>query len=560
MPPMTSTRWPRLTVPYKWKRLFALLADNPLYIALLVVIALATGLAEVGLMLIVTRLALNASAGGDRFDLTRNWSVTVTEALVLGVAVLIARFLISMLAVRVRAGLNYRVVSHQRMRLAEVFLAADRLRQMNEPSGTLQKVVAEFPTRGSSLLAQTTLSLASGLSLLTVVVSALIIDPRALIFMLGGLVVISIVLGPLKNSVGRRSQRAVDEQLEFANELGEIDGITLEIKAFGVEPQVLAKIRTLVNRDASSQMRLGMASGLMTPVYSFLAYALILVAVASASRFEFLSLDSFAAVVLIMLRAFTYGQDVQNGISALNEFLPFIDTMDRFQHRLTSESTPTPTAHRTSLRSIRLENLEFSYPGRPSLFSDLTIEIERGKALGIIGPSGAGKTTLIQLLLGLIEPHRGHYVVDDTEVSFLQYREFARSLAFVPQSPQLISGSIRDNILFFRNDIPGNHIAEAVEKSMLAEFLNQVPDGIDAHSGVSGNQLSGGQRQRIAIARALLEKPDFIILDEPTSALDETTQRGILEMLGSLKSETGLIIVTHSKNFHELFDSTITLI
>ena len=556
---MTSTRWPRLRVPYKWKRLFSLLADNPLHIALLVGIALATGLAEVGLMLVVTRLALNATTGSDRFDLTRNWTVTVTEALVLGVAVLIVRFLISMLAVRIRAGLNYRVVSRQRMRLAEAFLAADRLRQMNEPSGTLQKVVAEFPTRGSALLAQTTLSLASALSLLTVVVSALVIDPQALIFMLGGLIVISIVLGPLKNSVGRRSRRAVDEQLEFANELGEIDGITLEIKSFGVEPQVLARIRTLVSRDASSQMRLGLVSGLMTPVYSLLAYALILIAVASVSRFDVLSADSFTAVVLIMIRAFTYGQDVQNGISALNEFLPFIDTMDRFHTRLERDGSIRRTALTGTIYSLRAEDIHFSFANRAPLLSGLYLEFTRGRAVGIIGPSGAGKTTLIQILLGLIEPEKGRFLVNGNEVAFNDYRAAARRIAFVPQSSQLFSSSIKDNILFFRDDPGTSRLDEVLKKAMLTEDIARMPNGLLTNVGISGNQLSGGQRQRIAIARALLDSPDFVILDEPTSALDENTQSGILEMLSSLKIEVGLIVVTHSPKLHSLFDSTITL-
>ena len=131
--------------------------------------------------------------------------------------------------------------------------------------------------------------MASALSLLTVVVSALLIDPGALGFMFAGLIVISVVLGPLKNAVGRRSVHAVQEQLEFANELSEIDEISLEIKTFGVESAVFDRIRTLIGRDAASQLRLSLVSGLLTPIYSLLAYALVLLAVASVSTFDFLN-------------------------------------------------------------------------------------------------------------------------------------------------------------------------------------------------------------------------------------------------------------------------------
>lgn len=546
--------------PRKWRRLAQLLSENPIHIALLVGLALATGVAEVLLMLIVTRLALNASSGADAFDLTRNWTVSVSEALILGVVVLLARFGVSMLAVRVRAGLNYRVVNSQRMRLAERFITANRLQQLNEPSGTLQKVVADFPTRGGLLLSQTTLSLASTISLITVVVSALVIDPPALVFMLGGLIVISLVLGPLKGLVGRRSKEAVNEQIQFANELGEIDGVALEVKVFGVESEVLSRVRTLVGRDSSSQMRLSLTSGLMSPIYSLLAYALILIAVSSVSQFDFLNVDSFTAVVLIMIRAFSYGQDVQNGFVALEEFVPYIDSMDDFESRLTRSGpvAPRPTSN-DKVDEVRMESVEFAYPGREPILSGFDLELVRGQAIGIIGTSGSGKTTLIQILLGLIEPRQGRFFLNSQEVSFDEYRQRIRILSFVPQVAQLFAGSIRENILFFRQEPQAGRLEDVVSKSMLDRDLSQMPMGLDTPIGPSGHQLSGGQRQRIAIARALLDQPHFLVLDEPTSALDTETQSGILETLQDLKHEVGLVVVTHSAHLAPLFDTTIEL-
>jgi len=277
------------------------------------------------------------------------------------------------------------------------------------------------------------------------------------------------------------------------------------------------------------------------------------------SRFDVLSVDSFTAVVLIMIRAFTYGQDVQNGISALNEFLPFIDTMDRFHARLGDEVPNERQVLPADLYSVRAEDLHFSFPDRPPLLAGLSLEFTRGRAVGIIGPSGAGKTTLIQILLGLIEPTRGRFFVNGREMAFDEYRATARKIAFVPQSTQLFAASIKDNILFFRDDPGASQLDEVIERAMLSNDIAHMPNGLLTNVGISGNQLSGGQRQRIAIARALLEVPSMLILDEPTSSLDATARSGILSTLEVLKREVGLIVVTHSNDLKPLFDEVIEI-
>ena len=559
MPSMAERTQAPLRRWSKWSRLLRLLAEYPIHISTLVAISLLTGLSEVGLMLVVSRLALNATSSGDRFDLTRGWSVTVDQAILIGAAILVARFLFTMLSVRIRSGLNYRVVSRQRSELAQAFLEADRVKQLNEPSGALQKIVAEFPTRGSALLGQTTLSIASALSLLTAVVSALLIDPGALGFMIGGLVVISFVLGPLKNTVGRRSAQSVDEQLSFANELGEIDEVSLEIKAFGVESAVFERIRSLIGRDAASQMRLSLVSGLMTPIYSLLAYALVLLAVASVAKFEFLRLDSFTAVVLIMIRGFTYGQEVQNGVAALHEYLPYLDTMEQFRQRLATRSPRTNRPLDFDIESLRFEEVSFSYPNRPQILSNFSLSIRRGESIGVVGSSGAGKTTLVQVMTGLLEPQTGRFYVNEGEVEHADFRAFAKAISFVPQTAHLFSGSIRENLVFFRTNVSDSDVIAAVDKAMLSDDIARMPQGLDTDVGPSGARLSGGQRQRVAIARALLDRPSFLVLDEPTSSLDRESQAGIIDTLQHLRGGIGLIVVTHSRDLGPLFDRTVSL-
>jgi len=200
-------------------------------------------------------------------------------------------------------------------------------------------------------------------------------------------------------------------------------------------------------------------------------------------------------------------------------------------------------------RTIGLKGLRFQYEGAdlPAL-DGVTLEIRAGEALGIRGETGAGKSTLVDILLGLLEPTAGRLVVDDQPVTRANRRAWQKNLAYVPQDIVLADTSIRDNIAFEHGDRAPDRdrVEHAARLALIHDFVdNELPQGYDTLIGERGVRLSGGQRQRLGIARALYRKPKALVLDEATSALDEQTEQNLIENLESLHTELTLIIVSH---------------
>jgi ATP-binding cassette subfamily C protein len=169
-----------------------------------------------------------------------------------------------------------------------------------------------------------------------------------------------------------------------------------------------------------------------------------------------------------------------------------------------------------------------------------------GSTVAIVGPSGAGKTTLVDLMLGLYEPLEGTVLINGLSPQDVR-AQFPGSFAYVPQKPGLVSGSIADNIAlgFVSGDIDEERVWESLRKAQLASLVEQLPDGIHSSLGAHSDALSGGQIQRLGLARALYSSPRLIVLDEATSALDAATEASITEAIANLGSETTVIVIAH---------------
>jgi ABC-type multidrug transport system fused ATPase/permease subunit len=198
-------------------------------------------------------------------------------------------------------------------------------------------------------------------------------------------------------------------------------------------------------------------------------------------------------------------------------------------------------------KEINLINLSFSYPARKEFsLSKLSMTIKKGDSVGIIGETGSGKSTLINLLIGLLKPSEGKVQVDKFNINS-NLSEWYKKIGYVPQSVYLTDDTIRKNIAFGlrEDDIDDDLIKNAVEKASLSDFLNQLFNGLETIVGEKGIRLSGGQQQRIGIARALYRDPEILILDEATSSLDQSTEKKIMQSIQFLKRKKTLIIVTH---------------
>mgnify|MGYP003378060353 FL=1 len=171
--------------------------------------------------------------------------------------------------------------------------------------------------------------------------------------------------------------------------------------------------------------------------------------------------------------------------------------------------------------------------------------IEAREIVGIVGPSGGGKSTLVQLLLGLREPTAGRVLAAGRPARNFSRAEWARLVTFVPQQAHLVSGTVGENIRFMREDVSDASIEEAARMAQLHDDVVAFPGGYDEHVGEGGSRLSGGQQQRLIIARALVERPDVLILDEPTSALDVKSEVFIRQTLSDLSRDMTVIVIAH---------------
>lgn len=203
---------------------------------------------------------------------------------------------------------------------------------------------------------------------------------------------------------------------------------------------------------------------------------------------------------------------------------------------------------------IEVKNVTFFYEGKEeSVLEDVSLCIQKNQSVAFIGPSGAGKTTLVDIILGILRPTKGQILVDSFDIAMHQ-AQWRKKLGYIPQSIYLMDDTIRNNILFGQECQDDAQLWKAIEEAQLKEFVMELEDGLDTVIGENGVCLSGGQRQRIGIARALYTNPEVLVLDEATSALDNETEAAVMDAINHLAGSKTLIIIAHRLSTTEQCD------
>ncbi len=192
------------------------------------------------------------------------------------------------------------------------------------------------------------------------------------------------------------------------------------------------------------------------------------------------------------------------------------------------------------------KDVSFHYADDERLvIKNLNLKIKAGETIALVGESGAGKSTIVNMVVGFFKPTKGTLYIDGKKAETLDMRSYRHHIAVVPQNTILFSGSIRDNITYGRPDVSEAEVQQAIESANLKKVIENLPNGLDTNIGEHGDKLSGGQRQRLSIARAIIRNPDVIIFDEATSALDSVSEAEIQNAINNLTSEKTTFIVAH---------------
>lgn len=195
---------------------------------------------------------------------------------------------------------------------------------------------------------------------------------------------------------------------------------------------------------------------------------------------------------------------------------------------------------------VDFDNVSYHYPdGDKKVVKDFDLHVSPGECIAIVGSSGSGKSTIINLLIGLLEPTEGDILIDGIPLNEMSRPTYRHFISVVPQNSILFSGSIRENITYGLSSYTEEELNKAVEDADIPEFLPSLPDGLDTQVGEHGDKLSGGQKQRICIARALIRNPRILIMDEATSALDNVAEYHVQKAVNRLVKARTTFIVAH---------------
>lgn len=262
-------------------------------------------------------------------------------------------------------------------------------------------------------------------------------------------------------------------------------------------------------------------------------------------------------LALVAMRLIPCANRINNYLTSIAYFEPFLwNVSDSLQDEIRDESIDySATAYikneeveKLSIKnSLELKDISYKYPNTEKyIFDHATMDIPIGKSVGIVGTSGAGKTTVVDILLGLLNLEGGQILADGKEIKD-NYQSFLKNVGYIPQTIFMIDSTIRKNVAFGvpDEDIDDEKVWHALKEAQLDEFVKSLPDGLDTGIGERGIRISGGQRQRIGIARALFEDPEVLVLDEATSALDNETEAAIMESINFLHGKKTLIIIAH---------------
>src|SRR3989344_3478301 len=430
---------------------------------------------------------------------------------------------------------------------------------LKQKIGHLHNTLVRDIQRTSSLFDMTTQIIQSATGFLMYFTVAFIISPlMTLLALVGAGVLLGTIRPLLRRTVDSGAKMATSEK-QIAQFLSEhIIGMKL-VKAGGVAREALRQGQRLLLELRYSYVRIMLVraiSGSLFQPFSIIFVVFLFFVMYQTPDF---SIISFAATLYLIQKIFTYAESAQSSLHGLGEVLPYVRNVLQFKKELEdSREVKLIGGEPFSFKqTLELKNVFLSY-GKKRVLRDFSCTVKRGEVVGIVGPSGAGKTSVADILLRLFTPDNGEVLLDGVPMERISIDEWRAHVGYVPQEVFLFNESVEENVRFYR-DIPREQVIEALRQANIYDTVTALPEGLATHIGDRGVMLSGGQRQRIALARALAGNPSILVLDEATSALDSESEGLIQESILALRGRVTVIMIAHRLSTIEKADTILVL-
>ena len=501
-----------------------------------------SGLAEAALVVLLVVIA--SGSGAEQLPVAGDLPTATWALAAIALAVLVALALSHIGSALIAAGAAADAQRIVQTMLIDAYLGAPWVRQAAVRSGELQDVVMDKAVMLAHGTQEAATALAVLLSVAVLIVGAIAVSPWAALVLLVTIAVAILIGRPFRAHRRRIAEGIVGSSTDLAVEVAETSEAARDLRVFGVLEAARARLLGVVATYARDLKTLQFTGDAVPALTRDATLALLVVALAVVVGVGDVSLPVLGAVVLLMLRALTHAQSLSN----LGYFLQEREANLALIRRRTEEWSEVEARGSRRCRSIEridLAEVSYRYPGgeHPAL-EGVSLELTRGERLGIVGRTGAGKSTLAAVLLGLIAPDSGQLRIDGVPLHEIDPRDWNRRTAWIGQEPHLITGTVGENIRFMRSGLDEEAIERAALAAALGPELDQWSDGLEHDVGPSGIAISGGQRQRVALARALAADPDLLVLDEPTSALDVLAESAFRETLRRVE-EAIIVVIAH---------------
>ncbi len=352
--------------------------------------------------------------------------------------------------------------------------------------------------------------------------------------------------------VRKTTRGGQDKLAEIQNILHETITGNRIVKAFNMERWELRRFRGAARRLFRANLRSVRAQALSSPLMDAIgAVAIALLLLVGRGRIQrgAMTEGTFFTFIVALFKLYDpvrkfalYYNNFQQALGASSEIFRFIDEVDDLVEK------PRAVQLKSFKHSIRLENVGFAYSteeGEKQVLSEINLEIKQGEVIALVGPSGAGKTTLVNLIPRFFDPTSGRILIDDHPVGDVSLRSLREQIGKVTQETILFNDTVRNNIAYGQPDVPLARVEAAARAALAHEFILSLPQGYDTPIGEKGFRLSGGERQRLAIARALLKNAPILILDEATSSLDAESEALVQPALGNLMAGRTVVVIAH---------------